>query len=103
METPVLSEATLKDSNNFSWVIESITDANDETKELFVERNRVGQVVKPVYGLDVGYPLHLVYVQGEKSGGYLQHSMIVKVERLENSVIKVYTRNTMYRLRLNVV
>ena len=79
------------------WRIIKVTHANDETVDKFADRNRIGKLVSNTLPLKVGMPLRLVYVGGEKEGGIIQHSSVVRVEKDENGT-KLYTANTMVLL-----
>jgi hypothetical protein len=91
----------LSEGKDYNWEILAIKDTQTETRDLFVERKRVGSIIRPMYSFSHNMPLILVYFGGAKDGYYIRHSRIIKITTRDNE-IKVYTKNTMYHLKLAV-
>lgn len=97
--TSKVTHDIIENANGFIWKILAIKDTETQTKNLFVDRNRIGALVSPVYSFNPDMPLVLYYTSGSKKDKYIQHSRIVEVSHSGNTV-KVSTTNTMYHLEL---
>lgn len=81
------------------WVIRAVTDARNIELPKFVERSRVGCVVRSLFPLEESWRFQLQYVGGFKDGGVIQHSYIERIERLDGDRhLRIFTQNTMVEL-----
>lgn len=94
----LINEQVLKNAPDYEFIISGIFDANDESKALFTDRDRIGRTVIPLYALEVDSILVMMYTKDKE--GLLKHSRIVRTVRQKDNKIKVYTKNTLYILTL---